>query len=218
MKILIVDDHLLFRDGLKRILQEKFPNVIIGEASNYSEVINHINKSKWDIVILDLNIPGKPGFETLIQLKMLNPDLKVLILSMYPESQFASRAIKAGAKGYLTKGSSIDELIEAINSISRGEVYFTKEVANIIADELQSKKSNKIEILSNREYQIFLMFAQGERSVDIAEKLSLSVKTISTFRQRIFKKMGFKNYADLVKYALINNLIDNPKKKINRRR
>jgi len=172
MKILIADDHALFRDGLKKILLEKFNDLEIEEAANYGELFSKIKDSKWDVIILDLNMPGRSGFEALIELKSQMKDLNILILSMYPESEFATRAIRAGAKGYLTKGSSVDELIEAISAILKGEVYFTKEVAQVVAKDLQSNASSKINLLSDREYEIFLMLVDGESISGIARKFT----------------------------------------------
>lgn len=212
MKILIADDHILFRDGLKKIISEQIPNSVIGEAGNYSELIDKVYKSKWDLIILDLNMPGRSGFEALVELKSLKPGLKILVLSMYPETQFASRAIKAGAMGYLTKGSSVNELINAINSIIRGEVYFTKEVAKVIAENLRKSDKSKIESLSDREYQVFLMLAEGEKVSTIARKLHLSTKTISTFKKRILDKLGVKTDVDLIKLAIELNLTSNKPK------
>lgn len=212
MKILIADDHILFRDGLKKIISEQIPNSVIGEAGNYSELIDKVYKSKWDLIILDLNMPGRSGFEALVELKSLKPGLKILVLSMYPETQFASRAIKAGAMGYLTKGSSVNELINAINSIISGEVYFTKEVAKVIAENLRKSDKSKIESLSDREYQVFLMLAEGEKVSTIARKLHLSTKTISTFKKRILDKLGVKTDVDLIKLAIELNLTSNKPK------
>lgn len=207
MKLLIADDHALFRDGLKKIIFEKIPDVEIGEASSYGELIEKLNKFDWDIIILDLNMPGRSGFEALIELKTKKPDAKILVLSMYPESQFATRSIKAGAKGYLTKGASVEELIEAINSILTGDVYFTKEVAKVIAEDLRTNIDSKINSLSDREFQIFMLLAEGNSVSSIAKKLSLSIKTISTFKKRILDKLGLESSVDLVKFAIENKLI-----------
>ncbi len=151
-------------------------------------------------------MPGRSGFEALIELKSNKPKIKILVLSMYYRNQFAARAIKAGAMGYLTKGSSVEELVEAIKSVLRGEIYFTKEVAKVIAENLRTSEKSKIEKLSDREYQVFLMLAEGERVSDIARKFNLSMKTVSTYKKRIFDKLEIKTDADLIKFAVENKL------------
>jgi DNA-binding NarL/FixJ family response regulator len=184
------------------------PEVKFGEANNYAELIDLISNKKWDILILDLNMPGRSGLEALIEVKKLNPDLPVLVLSMYPENQFAARVIKAGAMGYLTKGSSSNELIDAITSISDGGVYLTKEVAKILTTQLRSSNKSKLESLSDREYQVFLSLARGETISEIGRKLSLSPKTISTYKTRIMEKLELQTNTDLIKFAIENNLLD----------
>lgn len=208
MKILLADDHHLFRDGLKKIISERIPNAKFGEATNYGELIEQVVKSKWDVVILDLNMPGRSGFEALLELTQIKTDLKILIVSMYPENQFAARSIKAGALGYLTKGTTPDELIIAIKTIANGELYFTPEVTKVVTRELRSEQKLKISSLSNREFQVFLMLARGESVSGIAKKFSLSPKTISTYKKRIFEKLELESLADLTKLALQHNLID----------
>lgn len=208
MKILIADDHHLFRDGLKKIISERIPNVKFGEATNYGELIEQVAKSKWDVVILDLNMPGRSGFEALLELTQLKTNLKILIVSMYPENQFAARSIKAGALGYLTKGTTPEELITAIKTVANGELYFTSEVTKVVTKELRSEQKLKINSLSNREYQVFLMLARGESVSGIAKKFSLSPKTISTYKKRILEKLELESIADLTKLALQHNLID----------
>ncbi len=208
MKILIADDYILFRDGLKKIISEKIPEASFGEARDYAELIDLISKKKWDILILDLNMPGRSGLDALIEARKLSPSLPILILSMYSENQFATRVIKAGAMGYLTKGSSPDELIDAIKSVIDGGVYLTKEVAKILTKQLRFGDKSKLDKLSDREYQVFLALAKGKSISEIAKRLSLSPKTISTYRIRLLEKLELKNTADLVKFAIENNLID----------
>lgn len=148
MKILIADDHALFRDGLKRTITEKINSVIFGEAGSYSELLNILRKESWDVILLDLNMPGRSGFDALVEIKSLHPDIPVLVLSMFPEEQFATRVIRAGAVGYLTKGISPKELCEAINAASTGKQYFTKEVANVMASEIRSGEQKILDKLS----------------------------------------------------------------------
>lgn len=208
MKILLADDHHLFRDGLKKIISERIPNVKFGEATNYGELIEQVIKLKWDVIILDLNMPGRSGFEALLELSQLKTNLKILIVSMYPENQFAARSIKAGALGYLTKGTTPEELITAIKTVANGELYFTSEVTKVVTKELRSEQKLKLNSLSNREYQVFLMLARGESVSGIAKKFSLSPKTISTYKKRILEKLELESLADLTKLALQHNLID----------
>lgn len=207
MNILIADDHTLFRDGLKRILNEKIPNVNFGEAQNENELFNLLKKNSWQLIILDLNMPGRGGIEILKDLKIFYKEIPILILSMYPEEQFAIRVIKAGANGYLTKGVSPTELITAINTIIEGNVYFSKEVSKLIAQDFQGNKNNLLEKLSDREFEVFLKIATGESLTSIANQLSLSVKTISTYRTHILEKLDLKTNADITRLAIKNDLI-----------
>ncbi|MCX7875367.1 MAG: response regulator transcription factor [Melioribacteraceae bacterium] len=207
MKILIADDHTLFRDGLKRILTEKYKDVLIKEASNEKELFELLKEDKWQLVILDLNMPGRGGLEILKDIKIFYKELPVLILSMYSEEQFALRVIKAGASGYLTKGVSPSELIEAINFILDGNIYFSKEVSKLIAKDFQGNKNNTLDKLSDREFEVFIKIASGESLTSIANELSLSVKTISTYRSHILEKLNIKSNADITRIAIENNLI-----------
>lgn len=208
MNILIAVDHLLFRDGLKKIISEKIPDVKFGEVNNYGEVIELVKKSDWDVIILDINILGRSSFEALLDLSNTKSDLKILVVSLYPENQFTARAIKTGVMGYLTKGCSPDELIEAIYAASSGKFYFTSDVTKLVMKELRNEKKSKVNKLSNREYQVFLLIAKGISISEIAKKFSLSPKTISTYRKRILDKLELNSNADLTKLALENNLID----------
>ncbi len=204
MKILLTDDHHVFRDGLKKIISDRIPNVKFGEATNYGELIEQVNKSKWDVIVLDLNMPGRSGFEALLELTSLKENLKILIVSMYPENQFAARSIKAGALGYLTKGTTPEELITAIKTVASGELYFTSEVTKIVTRELRSEQKHKINSLSNREYQVFLMLARKESVSSIAKKFSLSPKRISTYKKRILEKLELQSIPDLTNKLLSN--------------
>jgi len=207
MKILIADDHTLFRDGLKRILSERITEVDFGEAQNDLELFTLLKKEKWDIIILDLNMPGRGGIEILKDLKIFHKDVPVLILSMYPEEQFAIRVIKAGANGYLTKGVTPSELVDAIKTITKGEVYFSKEVSQLIAKDFQGNRKNIVEKLSDREFEVFLKIAAGESLTSIANQLSLSVKTISTYRAHILDKLELKSNAEITRFAIENDLL-----------
>jgi len=211
-KILIADDHALFREGLKQILHENIDEVLSDEASNGYEVIDKISETDYDILLLDIAMPGLSGLDVLKQLRIKRPKLQVLVLSMYPEGQYAVRAIKAGAAGYLTKRSASDELIEAIKKVSQGGTYVTAEIAEKLMFDLKPN-SNKPphELLSDREFQIFCMIASGKTVGTIADELNLSVKTVSTHRVHILEKMKMKNNAELTNYAIkfqIINLTD----------
>ncbi|MBC8358856.1 MAG: response regulator transcription factor [Candidatus Aminicenantes bacterium] len=209
IKILIADDHAVVRKGLKQILAETSDIVAASEAKNGQEVLEKVRKSDYDIVMLDISMPGRSGIEILKQLKDEKPEVLVLVLSMHPEEQYAVRALKAGASGYLTKDSAPEELIEAIRKISQGGKYITASLAEKLAFDLEIDSEKPLhETLSDREYEVMCKIASGKTIKEIAEELFLSVKTISTYRSRILEKMGMKNNTQLVHYALKNRLLD----------
>jgi len=209
LRILVADDHSIVRKGLINSLLSNFPNTIIGEAENAAEVLNQMNKNFWDLVILDISMPGRSGLEVLKDIKTSNPKIPVIIFSMYPEDQFAVRCIKAGASAYLSKDISAKELEKAINGILHGDHFFTPSVAALLTSELQGNMGNKLahETLSDREYQVFLYISKGKSVSDIAAELNLSVKTISVYRSIILKKMNLKNNSEMMYYAFKNNLV-----------
>ena len=209
IKILIADDHAIVREGLKQILAETSDMVVAGEAANGQEVLEQILKDDYDWVLLDISMPGRGGLDTLKQLKSDSPDLPVLMLSMYPEEQYAVRTLKAGASGYLTKKSAPEELIAAIRKVCAGRKYVTSSLAERLALYLETDAERPVhELLSDREYQVMLMIASGKTVKTIAEELSLSVKTISTNRSRALIKMGMKTNAEMTYYAVKQGLID----------
>jgi len=210
IKVLIVDDHTIVREGLRQILEDTSDIAVTGEARSAQEVVNKVKSNNFDIVLLDISLPGRSGLDVLKQLKSIKPDLPILILSMHPEEQYAIRAIRAKASGYLTKESTSDELIKAIRKIAQGRKYITSSLAEKLAFELEDSRrgSSSHEILSDREYQVMCMIASGKRIKEIADTLSLSVKTISTYRTRIFKKMNIKNTSQLIHYAIKSGLVD----------
>ena len=209
IKILVVDDHRVVRDGLKRILVDTPDMVVADEASNGEEVINKVWKNHYDLVLLDISLPGRDGLDVLKQLKCTNPKIPVLILSMYPEEHYAIRSLRAGASGYLTKQSSSDELIEAVRKVAEGRRYITPSLAEKLAFELGvDVRKLPHEKLSDREYQVMCMIGSGQTVKEIAETLSLSVRTISTHRAHILKKMEMKNNAQLTYYAIKNSLVE----------
>ena len=209
IKVLIADDHPVVREGLKRIVQE-IPNVTgVDEAENGQEVIEKARRNDYDVIILDMIMPGMTGLDILKQLKTENPKLPVLVLSMCPDDQYAIRALRAGAAGYLTKNKTPKELISAIQQVCSGKRYITPAIAEQLASCLGADSSNlPHEILSDREHQVMLMIASGMPVKVIAEELSLSVPTISTYRSRILEKMKMKNSAEITYYAIKQGLVD----------
>jgi two-component system invasion response regulator UvrY len=209
IKILVADDHTIFREGLKRILAECQDVIVADEASNGREVLDKIWNNEYDMVLLDISMPGMTGLEALKQLKNDKPRLPVLVLSMHPEEQYAVRALRAGASGYLTKESAPDELITAIRKISQGRKYITSSLAERLAFEVETDSEKPLhDILSDREYQVLRMIASGSTIKQIAKELSLSIKTVSTYRTRIMGKMTMKTNAELMHYALKHQILD----------
>jgi len=208
IKILIADDHALIREGLKQIVADTTDVVVAGEAKNGQEVLELISEGEWSVILLDIAMPGRDGIDILKRIKGERPDLPVLILSMYPEEQYAVRALKAGAAGYLTKTSAPDELIVAIRKIFAGGRYVSSSLAEKLAFDLQIDTDKPLhETLSDREFQVMCMIALGKTVKMIAEELSLSMKTISTYRTRVLGKMGMKTNAELIYYAIKNHLV-----------
>lgn len=207
IRILIADDHEMFREGIKRICEDDPDIVVAGEASNGNEALDMVSGGEFDLLLLDIAMPGLSGLDTLKQLKTLKPKLRVLVLSMYPEDEYAIRAIKAGASGYLTKAKASHELIEAIKKVSAGGNYIDGSVAEKLLFDIKPGQSKPLhETLSDREYQIFSLIVIGKKVSEIAEELNLSVKTISTYKVRILNKMEMKSTAELVKYAVEHEL------------
>jgi len=208
-RILIADDHPIVRKGLVHVLEDSGIVRSIEEAANGQEVLDKVKRSHFDIVLLDISMPGMGGIETLEELKKLYPSLPVLMLSMYPEEEFAVRALKAGAAGYLTKKSASDELTDAIRKISRGQRYISSSLAEFLAVNLTEDTERPLhELLSNRELQVLRMIVKGMSIKEIAGEISRSPKTVSTFRSRILEKLKMKSNAQLIQYAMKNNLID----------
>ncbi|HNY66154.1 MAG TPA: response regulator transcription factor [Deltaproteobacteria bacterium] len=209
IRILVADDHTVVREGVKQILAGLDDMVVEDEAENGQETLEKVLKGHCDLVLLDISMPGRSGLEILEDILNLKPKLPVLILSMHPEEQYAVRALRAGASGYLTKASAAHELIGAIRKVSRGGKYVTASLAEKLAIELDSKADKKLhEKLSNREFQVMMMLASGKSVSEIASELFLSVKTVSTYRIRIMVKMGMKKNAELTFYAMNNGLLN----------
>lgn len=208
IRILIADDHIVVRKGLRQILAEEFTDAHIEDVPDAEELINKVIKEKWDVVISDLTMPGKSGLDALLYIKQNNPTLPVLILSIHPEEQYAIRVLKAGASGYLSKDTAPDELVNAVRRVMQGKKYITLSIAEKIADSLDNDSDKKMhEYLSDREFVVFKMLAAGKAVGEIADNLSLSVTTVSTYRARILSKMNMKSNASLTLYAIENNLL-----------
>jgi two-component system, NarL family, invasion response regulator UvrY len=208
IKFLIADDHSFLRSGVIKALSANFPGAEFGEAGNADEILDSIQKARWDLVILDINMPGRNGLDVLKEIRKSNPETRVIIFSMYPEDQFAVRSLKAGASAYLTKDISQNEFVNAIKKLLKGEPYLTPSLMDLITNELH-EENNKIshEVLSDREYQVFRLIASGMNVSLIAKKLLLSVKTVSVYRANILKKMNLKNNSEITHYAFKHNLV-----------
>ena len=208
IRVLVCDDHAIVRQGLRQIIDEQQDMNTVAEAGGYPDVMKQLREHQADLVLLDISMPGKNGIEILKLVKKEFPKLVVLVLSMYPEDQYAVRAIRAGASGYLTKQSAADQLITAIRQVSAGRKYITPELAQALANTLgRDADAMPHETLSDREYQTLCLIAAGKTLSQIAEELSLSAKTVSVYRARLLEKMGLKNNAELTHYALKHGLV-----------
>ena len=208
MRILIADEHALFRRGLRETLAEAFSKLTFGEARTAQQTLKHVRRQDWDVVILDISMAGKGGLDILDDLKSLRPKLPILLLSMHPEP-FARRALKAGAAGCLTKDCLPGELKEAIKKIVEGGHYISAALAEKVEKNLRTGADLPLhELLSDREFQVLRMIASGKTVKGIAEELSLSMKTVSTYRARILEKTGMETNAELIRYALLTHLVD----------
>jgi DNA-binding NarL/FixJ family response regulator len=209
IKILIADDHSLIREGLKKILKGASDIRVTAEAQDSQEVLEQVRKTSFDLVVLDLSFPGRSGLEILRDLKQEYPKLPVLILSMHPEDRFATRSLMAGASGYLTKDCAAEELIRAIRRVVGGRKYVSASLSEQLASQLETDAGKPLhETLSNREYEVLCMIALGKTAKDLAGELSLSVNTVNTYRARILKKMKMTKNAELIRYALQNQLVE----------
>lgn len=207
-RILSVDDHGVVREGLKSIAAEIPGGAEVGEARTFTEALHLSRGREWDIVVLDISLDGRNGLELLRELKRRRPELPVLVLSMHTEEQYARRAFRAGASGYITKDSSRQELLEAISRVIRGGRYVSPAIAEQMVVNLAAEDDRPVhESLSDREYQVLCLIASGRTVSEIAEMLLLSDKTISTYRARILEKMRLKTNAELTSYAIRNNLV-----------
>ncbi|MFC2084213.1 response regulator [Bacteroidota bacterium] len=209
MKVLVADDHAIVRKGLVQILREYSQVTEVVEARDGEEALKKIENDIFDLYILDISMPGKTGLDVLSELKVKNPDSKVLILSIYPEKEYAVRSFKLGASGYISKDNAADELVKAIDYIRHGRKYISRDVSETLLD-LQMDQSSLAphEILSEREYRVFILLVTGKKISEIADELYLSPKTVSTYKKRIFEKMQMGSVSDLTRYAITHKLID----------
>lgn len=210
MRILLADDHGIMRSGLRHIVADAFPDAAIGEAGSCPEVLERLRESTWTILILDIAMAGKNSLDFVTAFKKLQPKLAIIVLSMYGERPFVIRALRLGVLAYLTKERAPEELLHAMHSVLRGERYIGESLAAQIADYVSSPGSDAgapHERLSAREYEVFLLLASAKSVSDIASKMNLSVKTVSTYRNRILEKMGLESNAELMRYALQNGLV-----------
>jgi two-component system invasion response regulator UvrY len=209
IKILVVDDHAVVRAGLRNFLTDTPDMHIAGDATNSDEALRFVRGQDWSVVLLDISLPDKSGVEILKQIKREKPDLPVLILSMHPENRYAVQLLRNGASGYLQKEAMAGELVSAIRTVVSGRKYVSPAVAQLLAVDIDESSDGPLHgTLSEREFQIFCRLAQGQGPTKIAEDLSLSVKTVSTYRMRILEKMKMTSNADLTYYAIKNNLVD----------
>ena len=206
--VLIADDHDIVREGVKQIVADTTDIVVGGEARTGSEVITEVRRRMWDVVILDLNLPDRAGLEILSQIRSLAPHLPVLIFSMHRQPSYATRALKAGAAGYVSKDSARAHLVTAIRKVARGERFLTPDLAETVAFGVVDAASENVhERLSDREFQVLCLIAAGKPPRDIATELNLSVRTVGTHRARLLAKMGLRNNAQLVQYAIEHDLL-----------
>jgi DNA-binding NarL/FixJ family response regulator len=208
INILIADDHVLIREGLKKILKSEPDMTLVGEASNTHELFAQLPKLPVDIVLLDISMPGESGLDALKELRSKYSGVAVLILSVHPEHRFAVRALRAGAAGYIKKESAVEELVQAIRRIVAGGKYVSTSLAEYLAEELETNGRPLHETLSDREYQVMCLLASGKKSSEIAEQLSVSLSTINTYRNRIMEKMKMQSNVELTRYAIENGLIE----------
>ena len=208
IRIVIADDHTLMREGLKRILEGNEEIIVAGEAVDGFSVLAQVRKGGFDLLLLDLSMPGRSGIDLIRQIRMEAPKLPILVLTMYEEEQYAVRSIRAGAQGYLTKESAGSQLVTAIKRVASGRPYISMEVAEQLAlDIMTPEKELPHKQLSNREFEIFNMMANGRSLTEIGAQLHLSVKTVSTHKSRILAKMGMHSLAEIVQYAVAHNLL-----------
>ncbi|MHA4809993.1 response regulator [Flavitalea flava] len=208
LRIMIADDHPIVRQGLEKVLRKEYPSAIIEQVASGDDLIKNVIKFDWDLIISDMTMPGTNGLEALQQIKGFRPQLPILILSMHPEEQYALRALKAGASGYLNKDMMAEELIAATRRVLMGRKYITPSIAERLAEVMNDDHSRlPHEQLSDREFEVLKLLANGKSLTEIGQLLAVTATTVSTYRARILSKMGFKTNADLTRYGISNNII-----------
>jgi len=209
IKVFIVDDHEIIREGLKMILKEESDIIVVGEAQNGAQAIDKIRKTDCDIMLLDMNMPGRNGIDLLMDIKALRPKLHILVLSIHPEDKFALKTLKSGASGYLCKDTALEELVVAIHKINSKGRYISTSLAEQLAfDVIPESDADPHDLLSNREREILIKIASGVKAKDIADELGLSISTVFTYRLRIFEKLNVKNNVELTHYAIEKKLVN----------
>lgn len=210
IEVLVVDDHALIRKGMKQILDDTSDIRVTGEAESGVQAIRMARENRYDLALLDITLPDKYGIDVLRQLRLQSPSMPVLILSMHPDEQYAMRSIKAGAAGYMNKQSAPQQLVTAIRQVASGRKYISSSLAEQLAEELTQpgRQEASHQLLSNREYQTLCLMASGKSLSEMADIMSLSAKTVSVYRARMLEKMGFRNNADAIRYAVNHRLID----------
>lgn len=207
-QVLIADDHAIVRNGLKQLLNEERSIRLVGEAASGRETIDQLQQKKWDLLVLDINMPDRSGLDILRQIRATHPDMRVLVLSGFPEKQYAVNVLRAGASGYLNKEMAPEELLAAVRTVLQGRRYISPALAELLVSELDANPDKPLHAqLSEREFQIFCKLAAGQAASEIAAELCISVKTVSTYRARVLEKMHFSTNADITAYALRNGLI-----------
>ena len=207
IRVFIADDHAIVRKGFRQLIEETGDMVVVGEASTGTEVLEQAIKAAWDVLVLDLSMPGMTGLEVIHTLRDLKPHLPILVLSMHPEDQYAVRLLKNGIAGYISKDTALDHLIAAIRKVVAGGKYVSEALAEqLVVDLTSSGSKSVIESLSDREYRVLCMIGEGKTVTHIGEELFISVKTVSTYRARILEKMNLATTAELMRYAIENNL------------
>ena len=208
IRILLVDDHPVARHGIKSLLVDRVKDAVVGEAPDAASALKQVEDGTWDLVIADLSMPGMSGLELVKELRRIRPTLPTLVLSMHPPSQFARRALSAGAIGYITKDSKLDEFVSAIEHARRGRRYISRDTADLLLRQGAKWEAPPHESLSDREYQVLRLIGSGQTISDIGRDLGLSVKTISTYRARVLEKLGMRTNAELMRYAIENRLLE----------
>jgi DNA-binding NarL/FixJ family response regulator len=208
IRILLVDDHPVARQGIRTLLTDRVKDALVGEAPDAVTALKHLQNAEWDLMIADISLPGMNGLELIKEVKRVRPQLPTLVLSMHPASQFARRALSAGAIGYISKDSELEEFLGAIEHARRGRRYVGAEAADLIARREEDWDNAPHETLSDREYQVLRLLGSGRTISDIARDLGLSVKTVSTYRARVLDKLGMKSNAELMRYAIQNQLLE----------